>query len=320
MTNWYKRVLRIVDTRNNTKSKISMSKLNKIEIEKILKYDVQQIINAKEASKSIHSSGDTRAAGNEVEIKVREVIRGKLPLKYYVGHGHIVDENLNVSSQLDIIIADNSGSPVLLKSQDGTEYFPYESIYAFGEIKSTYYSAKKPIEAFIENTKNIYENLQRMNTSPNQITQDLILQESTGIKFQRTDKRPYLNPLFKFMFFVSSNDFNIEALRTLFKETDSKYLPNVICLLDQCVIVSAIKKSENGEINISLFPEYEQEIHGGEQMWIYYKLGDKDFHNVANFAFLMFALNKHLKECLVLRPDFMSYFKGMFKTNSFEIF
>jgi len=133
-----------------------INQLPKLEISEVLRQDVEEILNSRQKSKVIHQTKDIDASGDEVENTVRKVIRRKLPIKYYVSQGHIVDEKLNTSSQLDLIIADNTGSPVLFTTENGTEYFPYESIYSFGEIKSTYYASKKYIESFISTTKNIY--------------------------------------------------------------------------------------------------------------------------------------------------------------------
>ncbi len=83
----------------------------------------------------IHHTGDPDAAGDEVEQAVRTVLRRKLPSAYYVGHGRVVDARWASSSQLDVVIADNLGASVLFRTAAGTEYFPYESVYAVGEVK-----------------------------------------------------------------------------------------------------------------------------------------------------------------------------------------
>ena len=101
------------------------------------------------------------AAGNEVEIPTRDLRRSNLPSQYHVGHGHIVDAALNVSSQLDLVIADGGVSPILYKAKDGSEFFPYEGVYAFGEIKATYYKNEKPIHGFVETISTIQIGLHR---------------------------------------------------------------------------------------------------------------------------------------------------------------
>ena len=87
--------------------------LPKLELQKIFQRDAEEIIHARDKALVIHASRDIDAAGDEVEEAVRRVIRRKLATKYYVGHGHILDAQLTTSPQFDVIIADNSGAPIL---------------------------------------------------------------------------------------------------------------------------------------------------------------------------------------------------------------
>ncbi len=287
----------------------------KLEIAEIIQQDVEEIFSSRQKSKILHKTKDIDASGDEVENAVRRVIRRKLPLKYYVSQGHIVDKTLSTSSQLDIIIADNSGSPVLFTSENGTEYFPYESIYSFGEIKSTYYSAKKYVESFVSSTKNIYEKLNRSQTPPTQMTQDFAIVGSGGTSITSGDLRPYKNPLFKFMVFVQSNDFAIEDLKQVLKDNDDKYLPNIICLIDKGVILkSSVTKATAGYTlgPLHLFPEFIAEVDKSNYEWVFLECGRDTSRAAANFAFLIFSLNDHLKSCLVLKPEILDYFNCMF--------
>lgn len=287
--------------------------LPKLEILEIIEQDVQEIFSSRQKSKVLHKTKDIDASGDEVENSVRRDIRRKLPLKYYVSQGHIVDEQLQTSSQLDLLIADNIGSPVLFTAENGTEYFPYESIYAFAEIKSTYYSDKNYLEQFIKSTKNIIDILKRNNTPHTQLTQEAGLDFGTGIAFQVRDTRPFKNPLFKFMFFVDSNDFSIDDIKELLNATDDKYLPNLIVLLDKGIIAKAIiDKSTNSSRN-ELFPEFIEGSKQNEYEWLFVEFKDEKYRQAINFSFLNFSLNFHLKNCLLMRPDLMKYFGKMFE-------
>ncbi|OZV68414.1 DUF6602 domain-containing protein [Winogradskyella aurantia] len=289
--------------------------LPKLEILSILQQDVEEIFSSRQKSKVLHKTKDIDASGDEVENSVRRVIRRKLPLKYYVSQGHIVDKKLKTSSQLDLIIADNTGSPVLFTSENGTEYFPFESIYSFAEIKSTYYANKKYVESFINSTTKIYEELNRDETPHNQLSQDIGLNFGYGINFTVQDTRPYKNPLFKFILFVDSNDFKINNIKDLLIKTDDKYLPNFICLLDQGMIVKAKVFIENNKStlgSIELFPQFIKTENKKEYKWVYLEFSTIENRAAANFAFLIFALNTHLKNCLVLKPVLLKYFDGIF--------
>lgn len=119
----------------------------KLDISEIFKTDAEDIAKAREKAIQIHGT-DIRAAGNEVELSVREYFKRMLPSRYYVTHGHLIDANGEVSPQLDIIIADNFNIPSLMTTKDGTEYIPIDSVYAIGEIKSTYYKSQDYIQGF----------------------------------------------------------------------------------------------------------------------------------------------------------------------------
>lgn len=117
----------------------------------------REILNARDMTGHIHASRDIRAAGNEVEVAVRDYLARTLPAKFHVTHGHLIDRVGTVSPQQDIIISDNSLLPTLMRTRDGTEYVPFDSTYAFGEVKSTYRHADKPIQKFSSSIQQIKE-------------------------------------------------------------------------------------------------------------------------------------------------------------------
>lgn len=133
----------------------------KFELERVFRSDAADILAAREKARIMHHGRDIRAAGDEVEIAFRKKLGRKLPSLYYVGHGHIVDEQLHQSSQLDIIIANNAGAPILFQAENGSEYFPYESVYAIGEVKPSYDNSRQYIHAFSDTLRSIHAQLQR---------------------------------------------------------------------------------------------------------------------------------------------------------------
>ena len=113
-----------------------------LELERVVLSEAAEIVAAREKCLILHATSDIDAAGDEVEICVRSLLRRRLGQNYYVGHGHIVDLDWKVSPQLDVIIADASVAPAIFRSENGTEYFPYEAVHAVGEVKATYRKAK----------------------------------------------------------------------------------------------------------------------------------------------------------------------------------
>jgi len=128
------------------------NKSPKLEIAQVLQRDADEIVSARNDARILHKTNDISTAGSEVERTVRNVLSRKLSKIYYVGHGHIVDSSLETSPQLDVIIVDNFGAPRLFEAKNGTEYFPYESVYAIGEIKTTYYKSQKCIHELLPST------------------------------------------------------------------------------------------------------------------------------------------------------------------------
>ncbi|WP_141765604.1 DUF6602 domain-containing protein [Hymenobacter coccineus] len=273
--------------------------------------EIKEIVSARDKAAFIHGSTDIDAAGDQVEKKVRELISRRLPVLYYTGHGHIVDKNLNYNGQHDLIIADNNGSPVLFTAENGTEYFPYESVYAVAEIKSTYDSSKKPIEAFINRTSKMYQNLHRIETSPTYLSQTISFSSEY---FENGEKRPYKSNVFKFMIFVDGGNFKPEQLESIYQGVDNKLLPNLIVILNRGIIMNAQVSDENNKIlphpMMKLFPEFNDTIGKPEQfVWTFWEATGENSAN--NLALLYFALNEHLNKCLLLRPNFIEYFANI---------
>jgi len=295
-------------------------KLDKFEIGKAFQCDADEIVKAREKAIIIHHTKDINAAGDEVELVVRNIVKRKLPTSFYTGHGHIVDSQLNVSEQIDIIIADNLGSQVLLKTANETEYFIFESVYAIGEIKSSYYKSKDYINKFVEVVSGLkYKNkLIREKVLPNYIGNGLSL--GAGLGMTRTPSRPYINPLFSFMLFVDSGDFEIADIQEIYRTRKPIELPNMICFLDKGLIVNFKNKNEKGTQDnykeIDIFPEYNDNKVPNE--WHF--LNEISNENIlgANFAFLYYSLISHLKSCVLKTNDINPYLRGIFHSHLIE--
>src|SRR5437660_4488629 len=127
-----------------------MSALKRLSITEILNRDAAALVRAREEAGSIHGTGDIRAAGNQVEVQFRRILKKRLPARYRVTHGHALDSRGFVSPEVDAIVVDAMNSPSVFEADDGTEYVPFEGIYALGELKSTYYKSRSDIEKVIQ--------------------------------------------------------------------------------------------------------------------------------------------------------------------------
>ncbi len=291
-------------------------KVLKFELEQVFRSDAADILAAREKAHIMHHGRDIRAAGDEVEIAFRRVLCRKLPSSYYIGHGHIVDEQLHQSSQLDVIIADNAGAPVLFQAEDGSEYFPYEGVYAIGEVKSSYDNSKQYIHVFSETLKSIHTQLRRA-------------------VFQASPKhvpyyRPYGNPLFSFMFFTDAGDFRVEQVRDLYQTRPAGELPNIVCILNKGLIVNTAshvwknsqqqwESVEQGHPDsISLIPARNGE-HRGRGLrfqWVLTEHGTDDKSLAANLANFYYPLIQHLQHCQLTMPNLTEYVNHLFDTTT----
>lgn len=326
-----------------------MATLTKFEIDRFFEQDAKDIFSAREKGIGIHRSKNIDAAGDEIELPVNGIIKDRLPKQYYVGQGHVVDSDLTVSGQFDIMIADNKGSPILFSSVNDTDYLTYESIYAVGEIKSTYYKHKNYIKDFCEKIKFIDENLKRNKTPPNQISQDFRFNTDGIITISSFDKRPYKNPLYKFMFFVSCGKLKIQDLGVVLNQYNNKHCPNLICFLDKGILLKAeaLVQKLGSEItstntiedkatdntitinrvlnkigfklgNVQLYPEFIPVGQEKDYKWIFYEFAEEKISGSC-LAYVIYALNNHIADCIVLKPDLLKYHSNLFKVTKAEV-
>lgn len=206
---------------------------------------------AREDCIAIHGS-DIRAAGNEVEIAVIKWLERMLPDVVSVGHGHIIDQESNISPQLDCILRDKRHLPTLFTAADDTEYTPFDSVYAIGEIKSTYRKSSKYIQAFSKKLKAIDSNLKRNmveNTAYGGIKDDSLLHH---ILLESSE--PYLNQLFTFILFVDSGNATTNEIAEIYRTMQGDYLPDIAVFLNGCIVIKA-----NMEDNVMKIYKYHKQ-------------------------------------------------------------
>jgi hypothetical protein len=272
-----------------------------LDIPSIFKSDADRIINCREDAVRIHGT-NIRAAGNEVEIFIRDYFHRILPPRYYVTQGHLIDIFGNTSSQLDVIVSDNFNLPSLQTTKDGTQYIPIDSVYSVGEIKSTYYKSKKPIEAMSKVIKDIRDNLHHMeilNTAYGGVKDDALIRDIALAKENRI-----LNRIFFFSIFVDGGDFKFEDVASLFSKRNVKYLPNVVVILNKGLILRASFSDETFNIN-----RYPEDPKGGEEDWYYCPFPAKENGSLEgnHLGFLYYVLVEHFANSY-LEPPSLKYY------------
>ena len=274
--------------------------------------DATDIFAAHQKALISHNVGNIPSAGNEVEEAVRSFVRGKIPAKYYTTKGHIVDSKLSASSHFDILIADDKGSPILFSNAHSDDFLTYESIYAIGEVKSTYYKHSNPITEFIDKVKKVNK-MTREESDMHQQSQEFKTYSNTFPGDRTSEGWYYKSPLFKFMLFVNSEGAKLDDVLSILRLANTKHVPNIICFLDRGIILNArqISNSDNGipiNGNPQLYPEF-QDKREAPFNWFLYEFTQG---RAANLSYLIYALNFHLQHCVLQRADLVKYHEQMF--------
>lgn len=274
---------------------------SKIPIHKYFQHDLEKIKMAFRLSDSILKDlKNIRAAGDQVELAVKNFFADKLYPKYHVCDGHIADNTLKVSPQFDIIISENSKNPVLFNLADKSEIVFYEPVYCFGEVKKSFYD-KDILVDFSENVKRCKLELVREQIAPN-----FIECSNAGFHIEEavTDL-PYRNPLLSFLFFIDTRTVNTSSISSFLNLTDNKYLPNFIVFLDQGIILNVNKADfDNKKIKINLYPEFEKD----ENIWVLMNLGNEN--DILTYQYLL--IMEHLNNAVVSIPNLREYTKNIF--------
>lgn len=277
-----------------------------LNIPKFFNNEASLLRRAREGCIDIHGS-DIRAAGNEVEIAVRRWMERMLPDVVSVGHGHIIDQESNISPQLDCILRDRSHLPTLFTAADGTEYTPFDSIYAIGEIKSTYYKIAKSIQAFSETLKAIDKKLRRNlieNTAHGGIRGDSLMHH-----ILQGSSEPYLNQLFTFMLFVDAGDVTTEEIADIYRTTQDDYLPDVAVFLNGCVVIKAAIDGNNMRIY-----KYHKQAPS-EVRWQIIPAPQIESTDATpegkHLGFLYYCLLNHIRESQLEGPNLTLYMKDL---------
>lgn len=270
--------------------------------------DVQKIKSAcKQADIIRGDAKNVRTVGDEVEISLRNFFKEKLAPKYDVTTGHVVDHNLKVSPQLDVIIADSIKSPVLATLTDKTQHVFYETVYAIGEVKKSWYDDSL-LEKFSSTIKTIKTELER-----DDIGKDILECGDNQLKIKgEVTSNPRRNMLFSFMLFAEKS-VSLKKITNTINATPNEFLPNVIVFIEGGVVVNVNKSMlAQNKVEINLYPELVTKDDGE---WIFIGLDEEN----QRLTYLYLLLLEHLKQTIVATPDIQSYTKKLISIEPSDI-
>ena len=287
-----------------------MSTPPKLDLLDIFKGDADTLLQARAKAKLVHKSGNIDASGDEVEMGLRALLAGKVARSVLRRSGPPDGPNHTVSPQIDLIIADRAATPILFRTENNTDYVPYECVFAIGEAETSYARAKKPIQAFSEVLKAIRTNLQRDKTPTNYLGQGL----SLGPGLSSGDQRPYKNPLYSFMFFGGGDTFNMADVAQLYREEAAENLPNAVCILNQGILLNARFEYPPGagpkQIGLNVVPEFNKAAAEQFDRWAFLPYGTPETRSAHCLGVLWFLLSEHIRSCVLLEPNLSRYLKS----------
>lgn len=274
----------------------------KLPILKYFQHDLEKIKMAFRLSDSIRKDlANIRAAGDQVELAVKDFYASKLHPRYHVCDGHLVDQNLKVSPQFDIIVSENSKNPTLFNLADKSEIVYYDTVLAYGEVKRTFYDSKI--------LSNFSKNIARMNSElcREAIAPTFIETSNSGIHVENPlTNLPLRNPLLKFVFIVNGSTMSMDMVSAYLSKTENKNIPNYIVILDIGIIVNVSREKYNqGKLEINLYPEFSSD----NDLWILLELPDENSTLIYQYLLLI----EHLNSSIVSSPKIINYTKELFQ-------
>jgi hypothetical protein len=286
-----------------------------LDVAAIFRDEAKALADARERCVRIHGTDDIGAAGNEVEMPIRDLFARMLPKRFTVTHGHLMDRAGTVSPQLDIIISDNTAVSSLFTTADGTSFVPVEATYAVGEIKSSYYKAKKYVSRFSETLQFIREKMGRV-LVPNTLYGGITGNTEMAHVFLGRPHR-YLNPLFSFMLFVNHGDATTEHLDSVFTACPRVDMPGISVILDHGVILFA--RTEGMSLVSDKYPQFNDASEFGWKMVKHQRIEQVGSLEGNHLAALYHALLSHLNESHLEPPNLLPYLSGLLQVRMSSI-
>jgi len=212
----------------------------------------------------------------------------------------------------DVIIADSNATPILYEGENRTQYFPYESVYAIGEIKSSYYKTSKQPQKFSENVDRLLTNFYREDVPNNYIGHGITLGDglSSGI---HVDKQ---NEIFSFMVFGSLNDFDEEDMAKQLHSLDGEH-PNIMCFLDGSVVTKAHLESTSQGFNLGPLALAAKEKRVPDLHKVSIKFTNEQA-SASSLTVLMLSLFQHLSRTMLKEPPFGAYVESILGDSSYQ--
>lgn len=185
-------------------------------------------------------------------------------------------------------------------------------MYAYGEVKSAL--EDKHLDEFISHSKHVRSKLRREDV-PNGYIEEMREEDDGSLVWQPWPERGHL---YRFLFGISSVDFDIDKALKKLCDTDSYHAPNLICLLDRGVIMAARAVRPNGEVTETYtHPQKARPPAGPDDLdgWTF-STPNSDYPEGATIFYAFTHLLEHLKNNVLLKTNYIEYMNQIVTLNT----
>jgi hypothetical protein len=271
----------------------------------VMREEVVELQSALKRARILHSDSDIDSGGHHFEDSARTILQRRLPGRYDLGKGHVVDHGWASSTEFDVVIADVSAGSIFFTASDGTRYYPFEGVYGLGEVKSSYRHRDRQLAKLVEAVTFVKSTLRREPTPSNFAT-------GLGAVPMLYGDWPYRNPLFTFALFAEAGDFEIEHVAEAYAGVPWKCLPNVLCFLDKGIVAlcEMVRRADSDEYSVGplvTVPEFAT-VDGGEQYaWVLLPMGEGAEREAGNLVTLQWAIVTHIEKTVLMpaKPEML---------------
>lgn len=262
----------------------------------VMREEAIEVQSALKRARILHTDQDIDAGGHHFEDVTREVIQRRLPGRYDLGKGHVVDHGWDSSPEFDIVIADVATGSIFFTASDGTRYYPYEGVYGVGEVKSSFRRSERQLEKLVASIRAV-KTLRRERTPSNYVP-------GIGPVPEVHSDWAFRNPLFTFAIFGEGRDVQLDEIVSAVAGVPWEYVPNVLCFLDWGIVtLCELVPDESGEMALGpmvTVPEFVDTTAEKRFAWVRLPMGNPDFREAANLATLQFAIVAHVEQVALM--------------------
>jgi hypothetical protein len=266
-----------------------------------LQHDAEDVLLGRARGGILVGAQDVKAGGNETEMVARGLLGRRLPKRFRVTNGHLVDSTHARSPQVDVIVVDDAACPVLFNAEDSSEFVPAEAVSAVLEVKASY--AKAGLQKWIDDC-GVICGLHRQEV-PRRIV---------GQSGPRTKARP---PIHRSMLIVDGAGIDIQSAIETLTGTPRQQVPGCVCILKGLVrLPDGETHNEGGVILLRDVEEgastelgklvVRPERAGPDARWVFMGFED-ECASGANLGLLYGLLVSHLRGSQREVPDLWPY-------------